>query len=128
MAIKKAKDIMTKKGKVVTVEPKDKAADVIKALVKNNISGMPVVDADGVVVGVITEADVLTARATTTVAKMLGKKKPVVACRDATVNELADLLSSKKIKRVPIVDDKGKLAGVVSRIDVLKTKMQKKKK
>ncbi len=128
MAVKKAKDIMTKKGKVVTVGPKDKAADVIKALVKNNISGMPVVDADGVVVGVITEADVLTARSTTSVAKMLGETKPVVAHADATVTELADLLSSKKIKRVPIVDDKGKLAGVVSRIDVLKAKMKKQKK
>ncbi len=125
MAVKRAKDIMTKKAKVVTAGLKDKVSDVIAALVKNNVSGMPVVDDNGVVVGVVTEADVLTARSTTTVKKLIEGQEPITAGPNATVNELAKLLSEHKVKRVPIVDDNNKLLGVVSRIDVLKAKMKK---
>jgi len=116
-----AKDVMTKK--VVTVGPKDKAKDAIAKLVKSKVSGMPVVDEKGKVVGILTEANLLTARSTQTVASLMAK--PVISVGPtATLKSIADLLLKKKIKRVPVVDKDKCLLGVVSRIDLLKAKLK----
>lgn len=116
-----AKDIMTKK--VVTIGPKDKARDAIAKLVKNEVSGMPVVDAEGVVVGVLTEADLLAARANQNVESLMTARVVSVA-PNASLKSIADTLLKKKIKRVIVVDKDKKLLGVVSRRDVLKAKMK----
>jgi CBS domain-containing protein len=119
-----AKDIMTPAAKVVTAAPTDKAKAVIAALVANKISGMPVVDADGCVVGIITEADVLDAKMTDTVAARIGKKKPITVGPKESLKAVTELLLKKKIKRVAVVDEAGKLMGIVSRADVLKAKVK----
>ena len=115
------KDVMTKR--VVTVGPKDKARDAIAKLVKRKVSGMPVVDAAGKVVGMLTEADLLAARATQNVESLM--TKPVVTAPvTASLKSISDTLLKKKIKRVAIVDKDKKLLGVVSRRDVLATKVK----
>jgi CBS domain-containing protein len=117
-----AKDIMT--TAVVTVSPKDKAKAVIIKLVENKISGMPVVDTEGLVVGIITEADVLDAKMGDTVEALIGKKKPIVVCPKTTLKEVTELLLKKKIKRVAVADETGKLLGIVSRADLLKARVK----
>jgi CBS domain-containing protein len=115
---KKAKDIMT--TKVVTCSPKCKVKDAIGLLVKNGISGVVVVDDDGKVAGLLSEADVLTAAKTASVASVMSAKV-VKAKPDDAVKDVAAVLVKKKIKRVPVVDAADKLLGVVSRADVLKS-------
>lgn len=117
-AKKLVKDIMTKGARLVTCSPKDKVADAMKLMVEKKVSGLPVVDA-GKVVGVITEADVLSAAKTKTVKSVMATQ-PITICGDATVKEAADLLASNKIKRALVLNDDGSLAGVVSRTDVIK--------
>lgn len=119
---KLVKDIMTKGVKLVTCGPKHKVADVMGLMVKNKVSGLPVVDDAGKVVGVITEADVLTNRKTTGVQTAMSAN-PVTIAADATIKEAADLLSGKKIKRALVLKDDGSLWGVVSRTDVIKAMM-----
>ena len=114
-----AKDVMTKK--VVTVGPKDKAAAAIAKLVKNKVSGVPVVDEEGKVMGMLTEADLLTARATQNVESRMPKPATTVAA-NASLKAITDTLVKKKIKRVAVVDKDKRLLGVVSRIAILKTK------
>lgn len=116
-----AKDVMTKK--VVTVEPKEKAAAAIAKLVKNKVSGVPVVDEAGKVVGMLSEADLLTARSTQNVESLMSKPAVTVAA-DASLKAITDALVKKKIKRVAVVDKENHLLGVVSRIDILKTKVK----
>ena len=116
-----AKDVMTKK--VVTVGPSVKAKDAIALLVKGKVSGMPVVDDKMKVVGMLTEADLLNARATQNVASLMAKPAVTVAA-SATLKSITDLLLKKKIKRVPVVDKDKCLLGVVSRIDLLKAKLK----
>lgn len=116
-----AKDIMT--AEVVTCAPKDKVKDVIAKLVANQISGMPVVDENNVVVGMITEADVLDARASASVESLMAKKPITVGPKDS-VKAVTELLLKKKIKRVAVVDAEKKLLGVVSRADILKAKVK----
>jgi len=114
----KAKDIMSKR--VVTVAPTDTVKQLQALLAKKNISGAPVLDADKNMVGIVTEADVLTARANTKVGTVM--KSPVVTVGpNEPVKKIAQLLMKKRIKRVPVVDPKtGKLLGIVSRADIVK--------
>lgn len=117
MAAKKAKDIMT--ASVVTIEPKAKVKQAIASLVENGISGLVVVD-DGKVAGILSEADVLTAAKTASVASVM-KPKVVKVGPDDAVKDVAEMLVKKKIKRVPVVDAEGALLGVVSRADILRS-------
>lgn len=117
------KEIMTKGTKakaLITCGPKHKVADAMKLMVTNKVSGLPVVDDAGKVVGVITEADVMTARKTSTV-KSAMTADPIAVCADATIKEACDLLLEKKIKRALVIKDDGTLWGVVSRTDIIKS-------
>ena len=119
-----AKDIMTPAAKVVTVGLKDKAKAVIAKLVGNEISGMPVVDTDGCVLGIITEADVLAAKMADTVEAIIGKKKAITVAPGDSLKAVTELLLKKKIKRVAVVDAAKQLVGIVSRADVLKARVK----
>jgi CBS domain-containing protein len=139
----KAADVMVRG--VVTVHPDTDVADAIKLLAERDISALPVVDTQGELVGIISEADLLhraeigtekhrpwlqeSLTAATTLAeefaKSHGKKVSEVmtkgiisATEDTPLAELATLLERHRIKRVPIVRD-GKLVGVVSRSNLI---------
>lgn len=121
MPEKTAKEIMT--AKVVTVNPSTSVEDAARLLVRRKISGVPVVDEKDKtkVVGILTEADLLAAPAGAKTVNDVMKKRVVSVCPDSSVDEVADVLVKKKIKRVPVIDA-GKLVGIVSRIDVLRAK------
>jgi len=119
---KLVKEIMTKGVKLVTCSPKAKVADAMQLMVKNKVSGLPVVDDAGKIVGVITEADVLSARKTTSV-KAAMTATPITIGGDASLKEAVDLLLSNKIKRALVPKEDGTLWGVVSRTDLVKAMM-----
>jgi len=116
-----AKDIMT--AKVTACGPDDTVEAAIALMVKRKVSGLPVVDAGKMVVGIITEADVLTARPSATVASVM-TAPAVTVPPSASIKAVADLLVSKKIKRVAVVGKDGALLGIVSRADILKSKVK----
>jgi CBS domain-containing protein len=122
-------------------------AEVAALMAAKRISGVPVLDAAGAVAGVISEKDFLTrmggagaASVMGIVAACLGGKgcvaqpirgrvaadlmaAPAITVReDATDLEIADLFAARKINRVPVVDASGRLAGIVSRADVLRAR------
>ena len=118
----KAGEIMHKP--VLTTAPEDSAHDVATKLVLNRISGMPVIDREGTVLGVVTEEDILRAL-------MERKDLEVLAAQDIMSKNLAAVhadtpiemvlqtLHDEGILRVPVIED-GKLLGIVSRADVIK--------
>jgi CBS domain-containing protein len=139
----KAADVMVRG--VVTVHPDTDVADAIKLLAERDISALPVVDAQGDLVGIISEADLLhrveigtekhrpwlqeSLTAATTLAEEFAKshgkkvsevmtKGVVSATEDTPLAEIATLFERQRIKRVPIVRD-GKLVGVVSRSNLI---------
>ncbi|MCC6346936.1 MAG: CBS domain-containing protein [Nitrospirales bacterium] len=122
-------------------------ADIHKVsslLAQHRISGLPVVDEENRVIGVVTEADVLSmagiGRGHTfkdVIRHILGEPLPkhtVSAClvrevmtspaitttSDADIRDVATVLNEKRIKRLPVVDDRGTLIGVISRADVVR--------
>ncbi|MDW8027107.1 MAG: CBS domain-containing protein [Armatimonadota bacterium] len=121
MPAKTAKEIMT--TKVVTVKPSTSVEDAARLLVRRKISGVPVVDEKDKtkLVGILTEADLISAPSGAKTVSEVMKKRVVSVSPNTSVDEIAEILVKKKIKRVPVVDE-GKLVGIVSRIDVLRAK------
>jgi CBS domain-containing protein len=112
-----ARDIMTRK--VCTIHPEASAQEVAQLLDSQRISGAPVVNAGGKLIGIITEADIISKvnRDGLCVADIMSHELLVVN-EETPVSEIAMLLTERKIKRVPVVQD-GKLVGIVSRADIV---------
>lgn len=118
-------DVMTRD--VVSVAPDASYREVVDALVANGVSAAPVVDARGRVLGVVSEADLLRKaeavddeRLRRAVAAELMTAPAIVAEPGMSVAAAARRLESGRIKRMPVVDTDGCLAGIVSRRDLLR--------
>ena len=140
----KARDVMV--SPVVTVGENETVRDLAKLLIDKHISATPVVDGDGTLIGIVTEADLLrrveagTERPVSWWLSLLSGDRAVaddyvkshamkvkdVMTRDVkTVDpdlplaEIADLFEEHHIKRVPIVSKAGDLVGIVSRANII---------
>jgi CBS domain-containing protein len=144
----RAEEIMQKE--VVTVSPEDSLEETARRLLDRGISGLPVVDKAGAVVGIISEEDLvrrhkrakvpavmeilgavifledpqafyedLRAMAAVKVQELMTRKVFTVPL-DASVEEMATLMVEQKINRLPVVDAGGRLAGIVTRQDLVR--------
>lgn len=122
----RVRDFMTSAEQLVKLSPTMEVMAAINQLVKHRISGAPVVDASGVLVGMLSEMDCmqvgLIAAEDTCVAGPVSQfmKTSVVAVSpDDSLTQLAQLFLSKPFRRYPVMEN-GKLVGQISRSDVLK--------
>ena len=118
----KAKDIVTKV--VITTVPDMPIYDGVRLLVNRNVSGLPVVDEELNLVGLLSEKDVLRIlyEAEDSIEKTVGdfmSTEVISFDENANLIELCDCLITNNIRRVPVTKD-GKLLGVVSRGDVIR--------
>jgi len=110
----KVKEIMT--ARVVTVTP-DTPVPVIAGLLRDNrISGVPVTDAGGAVVGLVSENN-LPARGGETAGEVM-TGSVITVSEDTDVEDVRHLLVEWRIRRVPVMSGQ-RLAGIVSRGDVV---------
>ena len=137
----KVKDVMTQR--VVTVEPWTPLKEVARLMVERRVSGLPVVDEDGSVIGVVSEGDILVRERGQVVERSLfdhllevdgdqGVKhdaqdaanamtSPAVTIRpDRAVSEAAALMLDRCVNRLPVVDRHGVLLGIVTRADLVR--------
>jgi len=110
-----ARDIMARE--IVTVASDMLVEDAAKLLAYHNISGMPVEDPDGNLVGIVSEADVI-GHIGAMVSDVM-TDRIISVDEGATVEEIARLMASHRIKRVPVMND-GSLRGIVSRADIVR--------
>lgn len=118
----KVEEIMTKDVVSVTIDtPIYEALEILR---KNDITGMPVIDDDMTLVGVITEKDVLRLfhadedEKNKTVGFFM--TRPAVSYRgDENLGNVCDFMMVNYFRRVPVVSKKGKLIGIISRPDVI---------
>lgn len=121
------RDIMT--TGVVTVRPDTPYQTVAAMLRQQRVSGFPVTGDDGKVVGVVTETDLLAVvagrhhrghqAAEQATAGDLMSRPAVTVGPDDPVKAAARLMRKQRLQRLPVVDRDGRLAGIVSRSDVL---------
>ncbi len=121
MKIKKAFEFMTKD--VVTVKPETPLVEVMNTLLDKHITGLPVVDDAGMLIGIVSEIDLVnpmsSGNADDTVAGEIMSTNLTTFAPEATCAEIANCLAANRIRRVPIVDG-GKVVGIVSRRDILR--------
>jgi CBS domain-containing protein len=139
----RAHQIMTRS--VITIAPDASILEAAKTMLQHHVSGLPVVDAAGRLVGIVSEGDFIrrgeigTQRkrgrwltfllgAGATAAEYVhehGRKvsdvmtsDPVSVTEDATLEEIVNAMETNGVKRLPVMKD-GKLAGIVSRANLL---------
>lgn len=144
----KAKDIMNKD--VISVKAEDKVEDLVKILLNSGISGVPVVDEEGNVVGIVSEADLIypekslhlpafipildgivflesfkklekeIRKMTAYKIKDVMNKHVITVNEDTEVERVVNILLDKKINRVPVVNEENKLVGIITRSNILR--------
>ena len=139
----RARDVMTRA--VATTTPETTVEKVSKMLINLRISGVPVLDRNGQLVGIVTEGDLLrrvetgterrrsrwselfsaNSRLAEEYIKSHARRVEDIMTREvvsveelASLGEIAELMATKRIKRVPVVHN-GKIVGIVSRADLL---------
>ena len=130
-------DVMT--ADVVSAQPEWSLKKAARVMIDAGVSGLPVVGDNGMVVGIITEADFIETEAGRTIGRqrlfdtVFGEKRtrtpstveaamtrsPIVVDRNTTIAEAARLMADRKVKRLPVVDPNGRLEGIVGRGDIL---------
>jgi CBS domain-containing protein len=140
------RDVMTKG--VISISKFDPVMQVADILTEKNISGLPVVDKDKKVIGIITQADILSMIGVSRdhtfkdlLRHMLGETlterrigdhvgdimtAPAHTIKpDANIAEAVRIMDEKKIRRLTVTDDKGILIGILTRADILKAVINK---
>jgi CBS domain-containing membrane protein len=135
------KDIMM--TTVVSIKRNADLHEAARLLSENRISGMPVVDDNNRVIGVISEADILMlagmkrehtfkdilrnilgeplpARSGGNKVEDVMSFPPITSKADDEVMEVAKIFDERRIKRLPVVDNDGRLLGIVSRADIVR--------
>jgi predicted transcriptional regulator len=93
--------------------------DAMKIFVNETISGVPVLrEDDDKLVGIVTRADVF-AKPTEDQLAMIMRKKPITCNCDCDLTKAAKRMIENNVHRLPILDDDGKLVGIISPMDIL---------
>jgi len=121
----KAKDIMTKD--VITVKTDTPIINVLELIAEHNISGLPVVEDDMTLVGIVSEKDVLSLfydnnDDETTVNNFM-TQPPLFFDEEENLMDVCDFLRKNVFRRVPITSE-GKLVGIISIRDVIEYILQ----
>lgn len=136
----KIRDLMTRD--VITIDPDASLKEAARRMIEARVSGLPVTEDDGNLVGIITEADFVASEADRrrkTPAGLLRfiykevelpheevlvqdvmTTELIVIGPDADHSEAARLMQREGVKRIPVVGDDGELVGLVSRSDILR--------
>ena len=112
----KTRDIMT--SKVISVTEDTPVQEVAQLLDRHRVSGLPVCDGAGHVVGVISEYDVIAKREAETAGAAM-TRDVISVMEDTDVEDVRYLLVDRKIKRVPVLRGQT-LVGIVSRADLVR--------
>ena len=125
----KARDFMV--TRLVTLRPEMDVLDAVRLLLKNRISGAPVVDRDGTYLGVFSERcsmhvflDAAYEQLPSNDVGSFMDTQPRTITPDTQLLSIAQLFLMSNFRRLPVVDEEGMLLGQVSRRDVLNAAMK----
>ncbi len=139
-------DVMTKN--VLSITKYESIMEVANVLTEKNISGLPVVDKEHKVIGIITQADILSMVGVSRehtfkdlLKYMLGERLPerrigdlvgdimtspaLTIKPDANIAEAVKIMDEKRIRRLTVVDENNLLIGILTRADILKAVIKK---
>ncbi len=108
----------------ITIQPQAKVKDALEIMAEYHIGGIPVVDEDKKLVGIVTNRDL---RFETNMERsiceiMTGAEKLVVTHQQTDMEAAANILRENKIEKLPVVDSEGRLEGLITFKDITKAK------
>ena len=123
-------DLLRAKGSaVLTVGAGATVAELLAALAEHNVGAAVVVGPDGTITGIVSERDVVRrlhdhgAGLLGAVVRQIMTTDVATARADDDVQQLSMTMTERRIRHVPVVDDAGHLAGIVSIGDVVKSRI-----
>lgn len=108
------KDVMTRD--VITFKAETPVHEVAETLSRRHITGAPVLDGEGYVVGIVSEVDVFAKSGAT--ARDIMSPNVITVGEDTSLEEVATIMAGERIRRLPVLAA-GRLVGLISRSDVL---------
>ena len=122
----KASEVMQRP--VLATTPRASVRDIATQIVVNEISGMPVMEKTGAIVGIITEADIMGAlidgkKIENLTAQDIMSTDPITVDIDTPMDEVMRLLEKNGVLRVPVTS-RGKVVGIISRRDIIKSVLE----
>ena len=119
-------DLMT--TDVIRVTPETGVKEAARLMFRHRVSGLPVVDSDGYLAGIVTEADFLRMEVAQheaddpdspeTVGELMSPGVVTINAA-APITEAAKIMVVQDVKRLPVVDDDNRMLGIISRLDVV---------
>jgi CBS domain-containing protein len=123
-----ASDLMSPQA--IVAKENTNAEAISARLLAGEFNGVPVVDDNGAVIGIVTAIDILKAirkngnrKLNAMVAKDIMTPNPSVVNEDTPIEDIIDIMIQKEIVLVPVVEDGNKLVGVVARLDIIREKL-----
>jgi len=105
----------------ITMRPEQKVADALELMRKYRISGVPITRDDGTLVGILTNRDLrFEARTELPISALMTAKNLVTAPQGTTLEEAKAILHRHRIEKLMVVDDKGKVKGLITVKDIQK--------
>jgi len=155
MADLTAKEVMNKK--VITIKKDASIEELSELLINNKISGVPVLDENSSLAGIVSEADIIVQNSDLhfpryfklldaiiyleslnkfkrSLQKHLATKvedimtvKVKTVGEDTPINEIADIMLDNRVNRLPVMDKNDKLVGIITRADIVKSMVTRNK-
>jgi CBS domain-containing protein len=115
-------DVMTKR--VHVAGPLASFKHLVRLIAENRVSAIPIVDQRGVPIGIVSESDLLVEqkaveRPQDAVASKFMTSPVITVAADSSRNQAASLMRERNVRSLVVVDDRGRIAGIVSRSDLL---------
>ena len=105
----------------VTMTPEQKVADALEAMSRYRISGLPVVDKTGKLVGILTNRDLRFAtRTDLPIRELMTSEGLVTVPKGTTLEQAKELLHKHRIEKLPVVDAQGRVVGLITVKDIQK--------
>lgn len=146
-----AKDVMTKK--VITINKDAKLAELVRLLIKNKISGVPIVNEKKELVGIVSEADIIvkvsnlplplsfsfafldsyesytksTKEYLETRVEEIMSTNVKTAREDMPISKVVNIMINNNINRLPVLNTSNKLTGIITRADIMKSMIKENK-
>lgn len=107
----------------ITLSEEATLGDAVQLMVENKIGGIPVTNGEGKLTGIITNRDLRFEKdLTQKVTAVMTSENLITAARGTDLAKAEDILQQYKIEKLPVVDENGKLVGLITYKDILKKK------
>lgn len=105
----------------ITMQAHSTVGDALKIMSENGIGGIPVVDENQILVGIVTNRDLRFQKdMSEPVSRVMTSEDLVTATRGTTLSQAEDILQEYKIEKLPVIDDERRLVGLITYRDIIK--------